>query len=227
MNFLQTAFSIKLSPHVLRSALSVLVLIWAAFRTEAAEETVSFNRDIRPILSDNCFKCHGPDENAQKGKLRLDTKEGAFEARERTRAVVPKEPDASEVYARIVTEDPDDLMPPPKSNLKLTSEQKALIKRWIEDGAVWAAHWSFEKPIRPGVPVVSNISNRVHNPIDNFIFARLAQEELGPSAEAPRSTLIRRVTIDLTGLPPTIEEVDRFVRDGLPNAYENLVDRLL
>ena len=192
-----------------------------------AAEPVSFNRDIRPILSDNCFKCHGPDENARKAKLRLDTKEGAFELRDGKAAVVARDLGKSEVYARIVTEDPDDLMPPPKSNLKLTSGQKVLIKRWIEEGATWAAHWSFEKPIRPNLPVVSDFANRVQNPIDNFIFARLAQEGLSPSAAAPKETLIRRVTLDLTGLPPTREEVDRFVRDPSPSAYENLVDRLL
>ena len=227
MGFLTTTLSIRFSAQVLRYVITVFVLTSAVLRTEAAEEAVSFNRDIRPILSDNCFKCHGPDENARKGKLRLDTKEGAFESRDGKRPVVPKEPGMSELYARITTDNPDDLMPPPKSNLKLTSEQKGLLKRWIEQGAIWAAHWSFEKPVRASVPRVSNAANRVRNPIDNFILARLAQEGLNPSEEAPRATLLRRVTLDLTGLPPTIDEMDRFARDDSPNAYENLVDRLL
>ena len=188
---------------------------------------MSFNRDVRPILSENCFKCHGPDENARKAKLRLDTKEGAFEIRDGKAAVIPSEPGKSEAYVRIVSEDPEELMPPPKSNLKLTSEQKNLIKRWIEGGASWAEHWSFEKPVRSRVPSVSNNSTQVQNPIDNFIFARLAQEGFDPSAEAPKETLIRRATLDLTGLPPTLEEVNSFVHDSSPNAYEDLVDRLL
>jgi hypothetical protein len=192
-----------------------------------AEERVNFNREIRPILSENCFKCHGPDENARKAKLRLDTREGAFAIRDGTAAFVPKELGKSGAYARMVTDDADDLMPPPKSNLKLTSEQKALIKRWIEQGAPWAEHWSFEKPTRPTVPTNSEFANRVQNPIDNFVFERLASEGLRPSEEAPRETLIRRVTLDLTGLPPTAEAVDSFARDASQRAYEDLVDALL
>jgi hypothetical protein len=218
--------STKLSTVQLHVKL-LLLLIWALSRMATAADPVNFNRDIRPILSENCFKCHGPDENARKGKVRLDTKDGAFELRDGKAAVVANDLSKSEAYVRIVSEDPDDLMPPPKSNLKLTSVETVLIKRWIEEGATWAAHWSFEKPIRPKLPSVSDFSNLVQNPIDNFIFARLVQEGLSPSAEAPRETLIRRVTLDLTGLPPTSEEVDRFMRDPSPNAYENLVDRLL
>lgn len=189
--------------------------------------SVDFNREIQPILSDHCFKCHGPDEKTRKGKLRLDTKEGAFQVNSNQAVIVRGDPGKSELYRRITTDDPDDLMPPLKSNLKLSSEQIALLKRWIEQGAPWGEHWSFEKPTRSEIPPVPELANRIKNPIDNFIFARLKKEGFGPSPEAVKETLIRRVTLDLTGLPPTAEAMDQFENDPSPDAYEQMVDRLL
>jgi cytochrome c553 len=190
----------------------------------AASDRVQFNRDVRPILSDTCFKCHGPDAKSRKGNLRLDTKEGAFAEIEKGRfAIVPGSLEKSEVWKRVVTSDPDDLMPPAKSGKKLSKTQIDVLRRWIEQGAPWQAHWSFIPLQAPPVPAVEGGRNE----IDAFIRARLAAEGLKPSPEADRHTLARRLTLDLTGLPPTPEEVDAFVKDASPDAYERLVDRLL
>lgn len=213
---------------VLRLAL-LLVLAFkpGSLRTVAADST-SFSRDILPILSDNCFACHGPDEKARKAGLRLDTREGALgKGKSGELAIVPKDSGRSEIIRRLVARDPDDVMPPPKSNRKLSAEQVEVMRRWIDQGAVWGRHWAFESPLRPPVPVISNFKFPIRNPIDAFVQARLAKERLIASPEAPRATLIRRVTLDLTGLPPTSAEVAPFVNDPAPDAYEDLVDRLL
>ena len=182
-----------------------------------AEEEIDFNRQIRPILSDNCFACHGPDEHDRKGDLRLDTFEGATADNGGVRAIDVANPEASELLARIFTDDRDEIMPPPKSHKRLSAESKALLKRWIESGAPWADHWAFE------VPQKSNQEDS----IDDFVHRRLAAKKLSASPEADRATLIRRVTFDLTGLPPTCEEVKAFVSDQRPDAFERVVDRLL
>ncbi|MHC4994442.1 MAG: DUF1553 domain-containing protein [Planctomycetota bacterium] len=191
--------------------------------TRAADTPIVFNRDIRPILSDNCFHCHGPDHTDRKADLRLDTQADAFAEINGTRPIVPGDPNDSEVFLRIIADNPDDLMPPPESNKKLTTEQIDLIKKWIGQGATYQDHWAFVAPISPPVP--EDVAGA--NPIDRFIHARLNEEGLPPSPEADRATLIRRVTFDLTGLPPTPTEIDAFINDKSPKAYEKVVDRLL
>ena len=186
-----------------------------------AQDKVDFARDVLPILSDNCFKCHGPDEKARKGDLRLDSKEHALA---KGGPVVPGNSAASRLIERVVSADPSELMPPPKSNKKLTAAQIATFKKWIDGGAQWGEHWSFVAPKRPALP---NTKHPTRNAIDNFVFARLEKEKLAPSAEADKPRLIRRMTLDLTGLPPTPEEIDAFLKDAAPNAYEKVVDRLL
>jgi len=190
-------------------------------------DTIDFNKQIRPILSDNCFACHGPDEKARKAKLRLDTKEGAFAAlRSGGHALIPGKSGESELYKRLTTSEPTELMPPPKSTKKLNAEQIDLIKRWIDQGATWTEHWAYAAPKKAALPRVSDTS-WIRNPIDQFIIARLEAEKLKPSGEADRVSLIRRVTLDLTGLPPTPDEVDAFVNDKSNDAYEKVIDRLM
>ncbi len=193
----------------------------------SAEKPVDFSREILPILSDNCFQCHGPDEKARKAKLRLDTKEGAFHIKEDVAPFVPRNSPQSEVYKRISSRDPDEVMPPPKSKRVLTASQIELIQRWIDQGANWGEHWAFSQLSRPEAPITRTLNERVINSIDSFIFARLEKETLTPSPEASRETLIRRATLDLTGLPPTPEEVAAFLADVSPNSYEKIVDRLI
>ena len=204
----------------------------------ARTDTVSFNRDVRPILSDNCFSCHGFDAKGRKADLRLDTPEGATAVNEGVAAVVPGKPDASELIARIMTDDEDDLMPPKKSGKHLTAENKETLRRWIEQGAKYARHWAFEPPQRSAQPKPGAEGGKPGtghrapgtNPIDAFILARLEQENLAPSPEADPATLIRRVSLDLTGLPPSPGEIDAFLAafSKKPDeAYRALVDRLL
>jgi hypothetical protein len=198
----------------------------AANRSPATEVRVDFGRDILPILSDNCFKCHGPDEKARKTKLRFDTKEGAFRVKDGKTVIVPGKSAASELFRRITTRDVDDLMPPPESNRKLSPKQIELLKRWIDEGAKWGRHWAFE-PI--GVQMPPKVKNKHWpvNDIDRFVLARLERAGLAPTSEADKERLIRRVTFDLTGLPPTPAETDAFLADKSPGAYEKVVDRLL
>jgi len=205
--------------------LAIGVVLLLATRLSAAEPKVDFNRDVRPILSENCFKCHGPDEAERKAKLRLDDRAVAL----KREAFVPGKADASELVARLVEIDPNKQMPPAKSGKKLTPQQIATLKRWIDEGANYSAHWSFVKPERPTVPAGTSPAARqyIRNPIDAFILDGLNKQALAPSAEADRATLIRRVTLDLTGLPPTPAEIDAFVNDASPDAYERVVDRLL
>jgi hypothetical protein len=203
----------------------LLISILLATAITAVGQQVQFNRDIRPILSDNCFKCHGPDRNMRKAKLRLDLAEEAYRAREDTTPIVPGKPSDSEVVRRILATDPDDLMPPPKTGKQLTPEQKRLIETWVAQGAKYEGHWAFTPPTRPPLP--SADPEWCRNPIDHFIRARLDSEKLAPSPEADRRTLIRRVSLDLTGLPPTPEAVEEFVRSRDLQAYAKLVRRLL
>jgi len=201
----------------------VPVSIFAATKDSGIE----YNRDIRPILTENCFACHGPDSAARKGSLRLDHLEFAIQPRkDSSPAIVPGKPKDSEVVHRINQTNSDDIMPPAKTGKKLTAKQKELIAKWIASGAKYQPLWSFIAPVKPALPAVHN-KRWPRNPIDYFILTRLEQEHLKPAPEADRRTLIRRVTLDLTGLPPTPEEVEAFVHDKSPNAYEKVVDRLL
>jgi hypothetical protein len=198
----------------------------AANKNAPLPDRIEFNRDIRPILAENCYSCHGPDAGQRKAKLRLDTKDGLFNAIKDIHPVVPEHADQSELYRRITTDNADDRMPEPKSGRRLSPRQIALIKRWIDQGARWQGHWAFTPPTRLALPRVQNTS-WVRNAIDNFALARMEAEGLKPSPQADKSTLIRRVTLDLTGLPPTPREVDDFLADTAPDAYEKLVERLL
>ncbi len=184
---------------------------------------VDFNREIRPILTDNCFACHGPDENQRKARLRFDTKEGAFA---KPGVITPGDAAQSKLIKRVTAKDPDVVMPPPSSGHKLNDKQIELLKRWIDEGAQWNEHWAFVAPKRPEVPKVTNAA-WVRNPIDSFILARLEKEGLKPLPEADKVTLLRRVHFDLTGLPPTPADVDAFLGDKSPDAYEKVVDKLL
>ena len=205
---------------------SLVVLILPGFavhaQAKAAPPVLSFNRDIRPVLSENCFYCHGQDSNKRQADLRLDLREAAIEAG----AIVPKAPGSSELIERINATDPHKLMPPPKSNRRLSAEQKKLLERWISEGAMYAPHWAYVAPTRPTEPAVARV-DWVRNPIDRFVLAKLESEHLAPSPEADRATLIKRLSIDLVGLPPAPEEVDAFVADCDPDAYDKVVDRLL
>ena len=191
-------------------------------------EVVDFNIHVKPILSDRCFACHGPDKNNQEADLRLDTKEGLFAALKEGNGhvVVPGNLRKSAVYQRIVADDPEMKMPPPESNLSLTPKEMAVLTRWIEQGAKWKPHWAFISPKQPNVPEMSQ-PDWVRSPIDHFVLAKLESKGLSPSPEADKETLIRRVSFDLTGLPPTLKEVDDFLADESPDAYEKVVDRLL
>ena len=207
-----------------------LALEFVTSRAAAAEPTtpapVDFGRQIRPILSDTCFTCHGPDEEARDSELRLDTKAGAFVDLDGHRAIVPGKPQESVLYLRLVNKDEDERMPPPDSGRKLTAEQIELVRRWIEQGAKWEEHWSFVAPKRSSAPAVKN-KKWIRNPIDAFVVSRIEAAGLSPSPEASKETLIRRLTLDLTGLPPTLDEVDTFLADQSPSAYESLVEGLL
>mgnify|MGYP000548423151 CR=1 FL=1 len=191
-----------------------------------AEAPVDFNRDVRPILSANCFPCHGPDAEARQAGLRLDRREEATRARPTGRAIVPGKPEQSRVYVRITAANPARRMPPAGSGHALTPRDVEVLRRWIAQGAPYAEHWAFVPPKRPPLPRVRT-RGWVRHPIDAFVLARLEQAGMRPAPEADRYTLIRRVSLDLTGLPPTPEEVEAFVRDRRPDAYERVVDRLL
>jgi hypothetical protein len=204
-----------------RVALLSVLAVWSA--DAAADGPVMFNRDIRPILSDNCFACHGPDKNHRKADLRLDVRDDAVKAK----AIVPGKPAASELFARVTSTDADSVMPPPDSHKKLTAAQKELLRRWIAEGAAYQGHWAYTPVARPAVPQVRNPKAEVRNPIDAFVQARLAAKGLDPAPEADRRTLLRRLSFDLTGLPPTPEEVDAFVADTGSDWYGKAVERLL
>jgi hypothetical protein len=203
-------------------------LVLALFFSVLPSFGIEFNRDIRPILSDKCFTCHGPDAANRKTKVRFDIESGALiELKEGRHAIVAGDPDHSEIIRRITSDDKAVRMPPAyMGREKLTDREIGLIREWIAQGAEWQPFWSFIPPQRPAVPVIAN-PQWARNPIDYFVFAKLAHERLTPSPEAAKRTLIRRVTLDLTGLPPTPEEVDAYLSDQSPDAYEKVVDRLL
>ena len=188
----------------------------------AAAESPSFNKDIRSILVENCFSCHGADSGSRKADLRLDQRDAAIESG----AIAPGDPDSSVMLDRIFSDDPEEVMPPPSLKKVLTSEQKELLKRWIAEGAEYEPHWSFIPPQRPEPPAVKN-ETWVRNPIDRFVLARLEAEGLTPAAEADRRVLARRLALDITGLPPEPAVVDAFVADPHPDAYDRLVDTML
>ena len=209
-----------------RTANATLVVSLIVTVHGAASAKVSFQREVRPILSDSCFLCHGPDKGRRMMGLRLDTREGAFAKRTSGTVIVPGKPQASLLYQRISASNPNKLMPPVSSHKKLAAEQKETLKRWIEEGANWEEHWAFQAPVQRELPAVLN-SSWARNPIDRFILARLELKGLAPAQEANKRTLIRRVTLDLTGLPPKPEDVEAFVADQSPEVYEKLVDRLM
>lgn len=211
------------SPAPLGGLLLSIAIPWLA---AAAEPAVEFNRDIRPILSDKCFGCHGPDAVARKIKLRLDSEAAAKADLGGRFAIVPGKPEASELVRRTTSTNPGLRMPPVASGTQLSARETDLLKRWISEGASWQTHWSFVAPKQAPIPKTS-LDSWARNPIDNFVLAKLEREGLRPSPEADRATLIRRVSLDLTGLPPTPAEVDAFLGDSAPDAYERVVDRLL
>ncbi|MBK7928140.1 MAG: DUF1553 domain-containing protein [Bryobacterales bacterium] len=193
---------------------------------------IDFQKDIRPVLSDNCFACHGPDSKSRMAGLRLDLKDAALEARPRGAAIVPGKPDKSLLYLRIVEQKQALRMPPASSHKKLTPDQIALLKQWITDGAPWSEHWSFRAPVKAKPPAVKNAKNAKNaawprTPIDRFVLAKLEAAGLAPEPAADKRTLIRRVALDLTGLPPKPAELDAYLNDLSPQAYEKMVDRYL
>ena len=195
----------------------------------AKADKVDFNFQVRPILADRCFKCHGPDAKSRKADLRLDLPESAYALRDtnkQTHAIVPLHPDRSELIRRITTKDDDDRMPPPASNLNLSDEEKELLRRWVAEGAQYQTHWAFSPVRKPALPEVQT-RLPVGNAIDRFVVARLQKEGLTLSPEASRETLIRRLSFDLRGLPPTLQEIDQFLANPAPDAYERLVDTFL
>ena len=210
------ALAVVLGGHLSRERLSA----------QESARPIQFNRDVRPILSDGCFSCHGPNEAARQAALRLDVPEGALEDRGRYGGpvIVPGNPDASLLFHRITTEDTRERMPRGRS--PLTADQIATLRRWIEDGAEYQAHWAFIPPERSPLPPVAD-AEWLRNAVDSFVLARLEQDGLTPSEEADRATLLRRVTLDLTGVPPTPREVGDFLNADSPDAYERVVDRLL
>jgi hypothetical protein len=191
-------------------------------------ETVDFNFHVRPILADRCYPCHGPDENARKAEFRLDDPETIYSQLKDSEhfAVVPYKPDKSFLIDRVLSEDPEVQMPPPDSRLTLNNREKAILYKWIEQGAAWKKHWAYIPPKKNPLPEV-NINEWPRNEIDYFILDKMEELKLSPSGEADKRTLIRRLSFDLTGLPPTPEEIVQFENDSSPRAYENLVDRLL
>ncbi|MFM8802432.1 MAG: DUF1553 domain-containing protein [Planctomycetia bacterium] len=221
------------------AALAALTASFAACQPAVAAEPrqrISFNRDIRPILSDNCFACHGPDSGNRQAGLRLDVADQAMaELDSGARAIVPEQPDASELFARVVSDDPDAVMPPPHAKIgRLTAEQVDLLERWIAQGAAYEPHWAFVPVARPDLPDVeiretagpADLPASPH-PIDRIVRGKLAKRGIVPQPEVDRATLVRRATFDITGLPPTPQEVAAFVADPSSDAYEKLLDRLL
>lgn len=199
-----------------------MFLFISTLSSGAASSKLEFNRDIRPILSDKCFYCHGPDKSHRKADLRLDVRADAIAAK----AIIPGKPDESELIVRVFTTNEDDLMPPPEAHKALTPAQKEMLKKWVAQGAEYQEHWAYLPPQRMTLPTVAD-TKWVRTPVDNFIAARLTESKLAPSAEADRRTLLRRLSLDLTGLPPTVAEVEAFLRDKDPKAYEKQVERLL
>jgi hypothetical protein len=214
------------SARALWLSLGVVVALAATAMPAFGADSVEFNRDIRPILADKCFTCHGPDQAQRKADLRLDIEQAAKREVDGKRPLAPGSSSQSEVYQRITSTDADVQMPPAESGKKLTPGEIDLIRRWIDQGAAWQQHWAFIPPTRPAVPAVRQ-ADWPRNAVDRFILAKLEAEGLSPSPEADKSALVRRVTLDLTGLPPTPTQQEQFLADDSGDAYERLVDRLL
>ncbi len=218
-------------PHsrVMRTFATILLALvsWSAAQAESKDDPVSFNRDVRPILSEFCFQCHGPDAKQRKADLRLDSDEQLFADRDGHRVLVAGDLAKSELFRRLTSADADEQMPPASLGKKPSQQQIELIRRWIEQGAKWEQHWSLIPPKRPVLAQISNHKSQISNPVDRFILTRLEREGLNPSPSASKATLLRRVTLDLTGLPPSLDEIDEFLNDAAPDAYERVVDRLL
>lgn len=204
----------------------VIVIVGGRFAKAEKMAPIEFNRDIRPILSDRCFACHGPDAGSREADLRLDLREEATADHGGVRVITPGKPDQSEIIARIESEDEDECMPPRDAGKPLTGHDRQVLRRWILEGAVWQQHWSRIPPRRPNVPDIRN-PTRAANPIDRFILTRLDRRQVQPVPEADRRTLIRRLSLDLTGLPPKPEDVAAFVNDNSAHAYEKQVDCML
>ena len=223
--------SIKMSV-TLRSAMNVAgtllgsVCLTLSLWAQQTAQKVDFQREVRPILSDACFHCHGPDKETRMTGLRLDTRDGAFSSRKNGTPIIPGKPADSLLYQRITEEKAGRRMPPVSSHKTLTDKQKDTLKRWIEGGAEWKEHWAFITPVRPEAPQVK-AAQWVRTPIDQFLLAKIESAGLAVAAQADKRTLIRRVSLDLTGLPPSPEQVDAFLSDQSSNAYSKLVDRLL
>ena len=216
-------FSLFLNVMSCRFLIASTLIAATAFASDAPKKELSFNRDIRPIMSDTCFHCHGFDAKKREAKLRLDIREEALkEADSGALPIVPGKPDESEIVRRIFSSDKDEIMPPPKAHKELTPAQKETIKRWVAEGAKYEAHWAYAPLTKPAVP-----ANGAAHPIDAFIRAKLAEKKIAPAPEAPKAKLLRRLSLDLTGLPPTPEETSAFLHDAAPDAYEKQVDRLL
>lgn len=224
--------TIPLTPIMFLSVLVCFCLAVLGLSAVSAEEseptqaTVNYNLDVRPILADNCFACHGPDAKTREADLRLDTKAGAFSEPSGYPVIVPGKPEESELYLRVASNVDHYRMPPAGFNKTLTPEQIDVITQWIREGAKWEEHWAFTTPVRPTPPDVKN-GDWIRNPIDAFILSRLEKEGLSPANEAHKRTLIRRLSFDLTGLPPTREEVHQFLADDSPDAYEKLIDTFM
>ncbi|MFD2203410.1 PSD1 and planctomycete cytochrome C domain-containing protein [Shivajiella indica] len=219
--------------HILPICLSILIFSCKPNGQEQLNlsegEQISYNIHIRPILSDNCFACHGPDANKREAGLRLDIAENAYAALKESPdkfGITPHDISQSELYKRIISDNPSELMPPPESNLKLTEEDIALIKKWIEQGAVYEPHWAFVAPKKIEVPQVKD-EKWPKNEIDNFIWAKMNKLGLNPNDEAEKHELLKRVSLDLTGLPPTPEMIKDFEKDTSADAYEKIVDKIM
>jgi hypothetical protein len=208
--------------QILKKSLLLMALVNGTFLSAK----ISFNKDIRPILSNKCFFCHGPSEKSRKAELRLDIEEEAFNEKDGFAAFVRNSLVDSEAWHRITSEDPDEVMPPPEFKKELTKTEINTIKAWIEQGAEWEGHWAF-MPVKEIKEPKTDLTRWIRNPIDSFIMETLSNKGLHPSPETDRRTLIRRVYFDLTGLPPTPEEINDFLLDHSPNAYEKVVNRLL
>ncbi|MFK7788246.1 MAG: DUF1549 domain-containing protein, partial [Phycisphaeraceae bacterium] len=208
-----------------RIVIALLLLVGLPVAGEEAER-ISYNRDIRPILSDKCFSCHGPDNEHRAAELRLDVTADGEDYFGAYFAIEPGKPKLSDLVTRIYSKNAKVVMPPPKAHLELSEEEKQLLVKWIEQGAAYETHWSFATPSKPALPEVEN-KNWPRSAIDTFVLRKLEANQLKPSPEASKATLLRRLTLDLTGLPPTKEELDSFLADTSSDAYEKVVDRLL
>ena len=216
----------KLPHHTLIAPFSISIFAILICHEGIGQESIQFSRDIQPILSEKCYHCHGPDENSREADLRLDTEQGIFADASDHQVVSPGKLEESDLYQRMMSDDESVIMPPPEAKIPLTSSEKAKIKEWIESGAKWQRLWSLVPPQKTSLPQIANRS-WARNSIDFFIAAKLEANRLRPSMDASREKLLRRVYLDLVGVPPTVAQIDRFVSNDSPDAYEQVVDRLL